>query len=79
MIDQKQIDLATIIIISIGLIFLGGAFNYIHNSNEDYASNPIYWSFGTVFSFTGGIIFIGIILKYILPASVYKELQDRRF
>jgi hypothetical protein len=36
MITQNNVNLVTIIIISIGLIFLGGAFFYLHNSIEDY-------------------------------------------
>jgi hypothetical protein len=76
MITQDNVNLVTIIIISIGLIFLGGSFYYLHNSVEDYDSNPIFWSLGVGLASTGGTILVGLILKTILPYSVYKQLTD---
>lgn len=75
-ITQYNINLATIVLISLSLIFLGGSFFYLHNSDEDYDSNPLYWSLGIGLSSTGGAILIGMVLKNILPIDVYKEMID---
>jgi hypothetical protein len=76
MITQNNVNLVTIIVISIGLIFLGGSFFYLHNSIEDYESNPIFWSLGVGLASTGSAILVGLILKAVLPFTVYTQLID---
>ena len=75
MISQSNINLATIIFISFGLIFLGGAFFYTHNNQPIKIRNPIYWSLGIGLASAGSTLLVNLILKNTLPKDLLFEIN----
>lgn len=76
MITQSNINLATIIIISFGFIFLGGAFFYIHNEPGIAEKNPFFWALGIGMASGGGALLIGILNKHLLPKELLVEINN---
>ena len=76
MITQSNINLVTIIIISMGLIFIGGAFFYTHNEPGIYEKNPIFWALGISMASGGGSLLIGILTRHLLPKTLLDEMNN---
>ena len=72
---MNNIALITIIIISLTLINIGCAFFDIHSNIPYKYNSPIYWPLAIGFSSIGGIILTNIIIKYIIPDSIYKNIN----
>lgn len=72
----RVVNLSIIICICMGLIFLGGALFYSHDSDDPEQKNPMLWALGISISSTGSLILIGILLKGLLPNVVYKQMRD---
>jgi hypothetical protein len=76
MITQSNINLVTIIVISLGFIFIGGAFFYIHNEPGIYGKNPLFWALGISMASGGGSLLIGILTKHLLPKELLQEMNN---
>lgn len=76
MITQANIHLITVIIISIGLIFLGGSLFYQHIAPPIHERNPILWSIAIALSSGGGGVLIGLIFKNLLPHELSKQMKE---
>ena len=72
MLTQANINLISVIIISLGLIFLGGALFYQHNASPLHERNPIFWALAIALASGGGSVLVGLIFKTLLP----KELSE---
>lgn len=70
MFSNENIRLVTIILISIGLIFLGGALFYQHNTPPLHERNPITWAFAIALASGGGSTLLGIIFNALLPKDL---------
>lgn len=75
MISQENVHLITIIIISLGLIFLGGSLFYQHNTLPVQYRNPILWSFAIALASGGGNVLIGLIFKVLLPSELSNQMK----
>ena len=67
MFSDENVRLVTVILISMGLIFLGGALFYQHSKPPVHERNPMFWAFAIALASSGGSIILGIIFKNILP------------
>jgi hypothetical protein len=79
MITQVNIHLISVILISIGLIFLGGAFFYQHNSLPLHERNPIFWSLAIALASGGGSVLVGLVFKTILPKEISDQMKTLKF
>lgn len=71
----KPINLAIIIVMSIGFIFLGGVFMYKHHSVPYAEKNPIYFAFGIAFAGGGGRLLTSLIMSYMIPNEVLGDMN----
>ena len=75
MLTQENIHLITIIIISMGLIFLGGSFFYQHSYPPIHERNPMFWALAIALAGGGGSVLIGLILKHLLPMQLSNQMR----
>ena len=72
---QVVINLITIILLSISLMFIGCAFYDLNSSGDAYDHNPIYWPLALGFTSTSSVILLGLIFKYLMPDDLMNEMQ----
>ena len=75
MLTQENLHLVSIIFISLGLIFLGGALFYQHSAPPIHKRNPIFWALAIALASGGGSVLIGIIMSQIMPCDLIKQMQ----
>ena len=76
MITQANIHLISIILLSLGLIFLGGAFFYQHSAPPIHERNPVFWAFAIALASGGGGVLIGLIMKTLLPKDLSDQMKN---
>jgi hypothetical protein len=76
MITQENIHLISVIILSLGLIFLGGALFYKHNDPPLHERNPIFWALAIALASGGGSILLGLIFKTLLPKELSNTIKN---
>lgn len=75
MISQQDIHLVTIIIISIGMIFLGGSFLYKHLEAHVEYNNPMFFALAITLIGFGGKLLIDIIIKHAFPLELSQKIK----
>jgi hypothetical protein len=73
---DANIHLITVILISIGLIFLGGSLFYMHSTPQPHERNPIFWALAIALASVGGSILINLIFKTILPVQISQKMRE---
>jgi hypothetical protein len=76
MFTKSNIHLIIIILISIGMIFLGGALFYMHNTPPPHERNPIFWALAIAIASGGGSILTGLMYKTLLPTEISKSIKE---
>jgi hypothetical protein len=71
-----NIHLITVILIAIGLIFLGGSLFYIHSTPQPHERNPIFWALAIALASGGGSILINLISKTMLPLQISQKMRE---
>jgi hypothetical protein len=74
--NKNTVVLLTTIVIALILINLGGVFFDIHNNLPYKYNEPIYWPLAIGFSSAGGILIVRLILRTILPPTLYLNMKD---
>lgn len=74
--NNNTVILLTTIIIALILINIGGIFFDIHNNLPYKYNEPIYWPLAIGFSSAGGILIVRLILRTLLPSSIYLNMRD---
>lgn len=74
--NKNTVVLLTTIVIALILINLGGVFFDIHNNLPYKHNEPIYWPLAIGFSSAGGILIVRLILRTILPPTLYLNMKD---
>jgi drug/metabolite transporter (DMT)-like permease len=75
MLTKSNIHLITIIFISIGLIFIGGALFYQHSAPPVHERNPIFWALAIALASGGGSVLVGIIMKHLMPYEISQQMK----
>jgi len=75
-ITKKTINTATVAIISIVLIILGGILYDIHDHTPAYRRSPLYRPFAIAFSSAGGATLFGMLLAVILPTQLKQTMLE---
>ena len=75
MLSDETVRLVTIILISMGLIFLGGALFYQHSTPPVHERNPVIWAFAIALASGGGNTLLGLIQKTIMPEDISKRMK----
>ena len=75
MFSDENVRLVTIILISMGLIFLGGALFYQHNTPPVHERNPVIWAFAIALASGGGNTLLGLIFKTIMPEQISTTMK----
>ena len=68
------IRIATIICISIGMIFLGGALFYKHSSSSMKNKNPILWAMSIALASGGGCILMELFIKNMFLYDIKQDI-----
>lgn len=76
MLTQANIHLISIIFISMGLIFIGGALFYQHSTLPIHERNPMFWALAIALASGGGSVLVGMIMKHILPEDLIKQMKQ---
>lgn len=76
MITQANIHLISVILLSLGLIFLGGSLFYQHNEPPVHERNPILWAFAIAIASGGGSVLIALIMKTLLPKVLSDQIKE---
>jgi hypothetical protein len=71
----EQIRLVTVILISMGLIFLGGALFYQHSTPPLHKRKPMLWAFAIALASGGGSTILGIIFDILLPKDLSNTMK----
>jgi hypothetical protein len=75
-VTDANIHLITVILIAIGLIFLGGSLFYIHSTQQSHERNPIFWALAIALASGGGSILINLIFKTVLPLQISQIMRE---
>jgi hypothetical protein len=76
MLSRKNVNLLTIILISISFICLGGTFYDLHSSQGMHMKQPLFWPLAIGFSSAGGGLLLGLLLKIALPEELMLEMRS---
>lgn len=76
MLSRTNINLITIILISLSFICIGGAFYDLHTSQDMHMQQPLFWPVAIGFSSAGGAILLGLFIKTFLPTELLNEMHD---
>ena len=76
MLTQENVHLISIILISMGLIFIGGALFYQHSVLPIHERNPVFWALAIALASGGGSVLVGLIMKNILPEDLIKQMKN---
>jgi hypothetical protein len=73
---SHNINLVIIILISMIFIVIGGALYDLHLSQGPYDNQPLFWPTAVGFSSVGVAILLGLILRFVLPSEILKEMKE---
>jgi hypothetical protein len=74
--DQENINLVTIILISLSFIFIGGTLYELNSNQNTKYKQPLLWPLAIGFSSAGGTIIIGLFLKHCLPYELMDQMKN---